>query len=236
MVDIINNTSKLLGDDLKSELKSGSRLRIAASCFSIYAYAALKEELEKIDELNFLFTTPTFLSEQVSDNIKKEKREFFIPKFSETGICGTEFEIKLKNQMTQKAIARECAEWIKEKVKIKTLKAPISTQTMINVQTGDTHVHYTPVEGFTTADLGYERNDSIAEFLFSKNVITEFEKKELVMANSLLDSFNSVRNTQTGAHPNPIISNDDAEFVVKIISANMLLLEKKVKNYLQQVN
>ncbi len=160
MVDIINNTSKLLGDDLKSELKSGSRLRIAASCFSIYAYAALKEELEKIDELNFLFTTPTFLSEQVSDNIKKEKREFFIPKLSEAGICGTEFEIKLKNQMTQKAIARECAEWIREKVKIKTLKAPISTQTMINVQTGDTHVHYTPVEGFTTADLGYERNDS----------------------------------------------------------------------------
>lgn len=160
MVDIINNTSKLLGDDLKNELKSGSRLRIAASCFSIYAYAALKEELEKIDELNFLFTTPTFLSEQVSDNIKKEKREFFIPKLSETGICGTEFEIKLKNQMTQKAIARECAEWIKEKVKIKTLKASISTQTMINVQTGDTHVHYTPVEGFTTADLGYERNDS----------------------------------------------------------------------------
>lgn len=79
-------------------------------------------------------------------------------------------------------------------------------------------------------------NKAIAEFLFSKNVITEFEKKELVMANSLLDSFNSVRNTQTGAHPNPIISNDDAEFVVKIISANMLLLEKKVKNYLQQVN
>ncbi|MBQ8319712.1 MAG: DEAD/DEAH box helicase family protein [Clostridia bacterium] len=160
MVDIINNTSKLLGDDLREEIKSGSRLRIAASCFSIYAYAALKEELEKIEELSFLFTTPTFLSEQVSDNIKKEKREFFIPKLSETGICGTEFEIKLKNQMTQKAIARECAEWIKNKVKIKTLKEPISTQTMINITADDTHVHYTPVEGFTTADLGYERNDS----------------------------------------------------------------------------
>ncbi len=160
MVDIINNTSKLLGDDLKEEIKSGSRLRIAASCFSIYAYSALKEELESIEELDFLFTTPTFLSEQVSDNIKKEKREFYIPKLSEAGICGTEFEIKLKNQMTQKAIARECAEWIKNKVKIRTLKQPISTQTMINITTDDTHVHYTPVEGFTTADLGYERNDS----------------------------------------------------------------------------
>lgn len=160
MVDIINNTSKLLGDDLKNEITENSRLRIAASCFSIYAYDALKEELDKIEELRFLFTTPTFLSEQVSDNIKKEKREFFIPKFSETSICGTEFEIRLKNQMTQKAIARECAEWIKKKVKIRTFNKPIATQTMINVATDGTAIHYTPVDGFTTADLGYERNDS----------------------------------------------------------------------------
>ena len=97
--------------------------------------------------------------------IKKEKREFYIPKLAETGICGTEFEIKLKNQMTQKAIARECAEWIKNKVKIRTLKQPISTQTMINITSADNHVHYTPVEGFTTADLGYERNDSTLNFL-----------------------------------------------------------------------
>ena len=160
MFDIINNKNKLLGDDLKNEIKNGSRLRIAASCFSIYAYAALKEELEKIEELNFLFTTPTFISEQVSDKIKKEKREFYIPKLSETGICGTDFEIRLKNQMTQKAIARECAEWIKNKVKVKTLKNPVPTQTMINITNDDNHVHYTPVEGFTSADLGYERNDS----------------------------------------------------------------------------
>lgn len=160
MIDIINNKSKLLGDDLKEEIKSGSRLRIAASCFSIYAYAALKEELEKIEELEFLFTTPTFLSEQVSDNIKKEKREFYIPKFSESGICGTDFEIRLKNQMTQKAIARECADWIRNKVKVKTLKESVTTQSMINISSQGSYVHYTPVDGFTTADLGYERNDS----------------------------------------------------------------------------
>lgn len=160
MVDIINNTSKLLGDDLKTEIKAGSRLRIAASCFSIYAYEALKEELEKVEELRFLFTTPAFLSEQLSDPVKKEKREFFIPKFSETGICGTEFEIRLKNKMTQKAVARECADWIRRKVKLKSLKEPIATQTMINIAEGDSYIHYTPVEGFTTADLGYERNNS----------------------------------------------------------------------------
>ena len=156
MFDIINNTSKLLGDDLKKELKNGSSIRIAASCFSIYAYAALKEELEKIDELKFLFTTPTFVESQISDNIKKEKREFYIPK----GLCGTEFEIRLKNQMTQRAIARECAEWMRNKVRLKTLKEPIATQSMINVERTDNCVHYTPVNGFTTTDLGYEQSKS----------------------------------------------------------------------------
>jgi len=156
MFDIINNTSKLLGDDLKKELKDGSSVRIAASCFSIYAYAALKEELEKIDELKFLFTTPTFVESQISDNVKKEKREFYIPK----GLCGTDFEIRLKNQMTQRAIARECAEWMRNKVRLKTLKEPIATQSMINVERTDNCVHYTPVNGFTTTDLGYEQSKS----------------------------------------------------------------------------
>ena len=73
MVDIINNTSKLLGDDLKTEIKAGSRLRIAALCFSIYAYEALKEELEKVEELRFLFTTPAFLSEQFAGLIEFTK-------------------------------------------------------------------------------------------------------------------------------------------------------------------
>lgn len=159
MIDIINNKTKLLGDDLKREIKSGSKLRIAACYFSIYAYDALKEELNQIDELKFLFTTPTFIDEKVDDNIKKEKREFYIPKLSESGICGTEFEIKLKNQMTQRAISRECADWIREKVKIKTLKESYDTQTMLNINNGKNAIHYTPLNGFTTSDLGYEKNN-----------------------------------------------------------------------------
>lgn len=183
MFDLINNTSKLLGDDLKKEIKSGSRLRIAASCFSIYAFNALKSELEQIEELKFLFTTPTLIDEQVKDKVKKYQREFFITKLSESGLCGTEFEIRLKNQMTQKAIARECAEWLRSKVQIKTLKEPVATQTMINVSVDGKYTHYTPVNGFTTADLGYETGDSnltgiiksdIAEQ--SKFFINEFDR------------------------------------------------------------
>ena len=160
MFDLINNTSKLLGDDLKKEIQNGSKLRIAASCFSIYAFNALRSELEQIDELKFLFTTPTLIDDQVKDKVKKQQREFYIPKPSESGLCGTEFEIRLKNQMTQKAIARECADWLRSKAQIKTLREPVATQSMINIETSGKYIHYTPVGGFTTADLGYEQNES----------------------------------------------------------------------------
>ncbi len=183
MLEIINNTTKLLGDDLKKEIKNGSKIRIAASCFSIYAFSALKNELEQIEELNFLFTMPTLLEEQVSDEIRKEKREFFISKLSETSIFGTDFEIKLKNRMTQKAIARECAIWIREKVKVKSIKSHVNIQSMINIENGADNIHYTPVDGFTTAELGYENNDSkligIAKFNqaeYGRMFISQFDK------------------------------------------------------------
>ena len=54
-----NRTTRLV-DDLKEEIKSGSKLSIAASCFSIYAYESLKKQLNKIDELRFIFTSPAF--------------------------------------------------------------------------------------------------------------------------------------------------------------------------------
>ena len=75
-MEIINNTAKTLRDDLAVEIKPGSKLSIAAACFSIYAFDALKEELKNIDELRFIFTSPTFVAEKT----KKEKREFYIPR------------------------------------------------------------------------------------------------------------------------------------------------------------
>ena len=77
---IIDNTSQLLGDDLKATVGRGSRLKIAASCFSIYAFEALKAELSKVESLQFIFTAPTFVPTEVTDRLGKERREFFIPK------------------------------------------------------------------------------------------------------------------------------------------------------------
>ena len=80
----------------------------------IFAFDELKKQLEDIDELRFIFTSPTFISDKVS----KERREFYIPQLHrEKSLYGTEFEVKLKNELSQRAIAKECAEWIKSKVK-----------------------------------------------------------------------------------------------------------------------
>lgn len=116
---IIDNINSLRGDDLKASIHSKAKLKIAASCFSIYAYEALKSEIAKIESLEFIFTAPTFVPNEVTDKLRKERREFFIPKANrERSLYGSEFEIQLRNKLTQRAIARECAEWM-ERIRLK---------------------------------------------------------------------------------------------------------------------
>ncbi len=115
---IIDNISVLLGDELKAGSEAGAKIRVAASCFSIFAYEALKTELESIKELEFILTDSTFIPNEALGRSKKHKREFFIPKqLRESALYGTEFEIHLRNKLTQKAIAKQCADWIRKKVK-----------------------------------------------------------------------------------------------------------------------
>ena len=131
-MDIINNQNKLLGDDIKRELNNKSKLKIAASCFSIYAFDALKQELENIEDLQFIFSSPTFIEEKISDKIKKESREFYIPhEIRESTLYGTPFEVRLRNKLTQKAIAKECAEWIKKKLDLSQIYQIILCQTLL---------------------------------------------------------------------------------------------------------
>ncbi len=129
-MELINNTTKTLKDDLSVEIRQGSKLSIAAACFSIYAFQELKEQLSQIEQLRFIFTSPTFVTEKA----KKERREFYIPRLTrERSLYGTEFEIKLRNELTQKAIARECAEWIRQKVTFKSNVSDKSIQGQIVV-------------------------------------------------------------------------------------------------------
>ena len=115
-MEIIDNINRLLGEDLKVVIQPGAKLKVAASCFSIYAFEALKAELATIDSLQFIFTSPTFVPGEATDKIRKEHREFHIPKLErERSLYGSEFEVRLRNELTQRAIAKECAEWMRQK-------------------------------------------------------------------------------------------------------------------------
>ena len=163
-METIDNRSRLLGDDLKKEIKEGSKIKIVASYFSIYAYEALKEQLNNIEELEFIFPTPTFVNEGVKDKLKKEKREYFIPKhMRENSLYGTEFEIRLRNQLTQRVIAKECAEWVRNKVVFKSNTTDNGLQNFIYVDNGEKKFCYMPVNGFTSVDLGYEKDNMMIQ-------------------------------------------------------------------------
>ena len=162
-MELIDNKSKLLGDDLKRTIKKDAKIRMVASYFSIYAFETLKEELLSIEEMQFIFPTPTFVKQGIKESIAKEKREYYIPKqLRESSLYGTEFEIKLRNQLTQKAIAKECADWVRAKVKFKANVTESELQNFIYVESSDeTAVTYTPIKGFSSVDLGYEKNNML---------------------------------------------------------------------------
>ena len=174
-MELINNTTKTLKDDLTVEIKEGSKISIAAACFSIYAFQELKKQLVDIAELRFIFISPTFIAEKT----KKEKREFYIPRLNrERSLYGTEFEIKLRNELTQKAIARECADWIRDKV---VFKSNISDKTIQGQMVVD-EVGYTPINNFTTVELGCEKG----------NVISTTIVEDESLAKTLLNDFNEI--------------------------------------------
>ena len=119
-MELIDNINHRLGDDFKRSIRPGGQLKIAASTFSIYAFEALRDELEKIESLEFIFTSSAFVLEQATDKVTKQRREFHIPNGErERSFFGSEFEIRLKNKLTQRAVARECADWMRRKAKFR---------------------------------------------------------------------------------------------------------------------
>lgn len=152
-MEIDNRTIKL-GEELKKELKTGSKVKMAAATFSMFAYQSLKEELEQIEELKFIFTSPTF----TTDELAKEYREYAIPKKKrESSIFGAEYELKLMNELTQKALARECADWVRRKVQFKSINVDEEIDNGIQINNGQI-VSVDKLKNFDRKELGYENS------------------------------------------------------------------------------
>ena len=166
-METIDNLNTLLGDSLKDTLQPGGKLKIAASCFSMFAYEALREELETLDSVEFIFTSPTFAHGESTDKIRKERREFFIPKLErERSLYGTEFEIQLRNKLTQRAIARECADWIKRKATFRSNATKSQMQQLAGIESEKSEPSvYFPLQGFTAVDLGYQKGEALSNFV-----------------------------------------------------------------------
>ncbi|MDT8376078.1 MAG: SNF2-related protein [Mariprofundaceae bacterium] len=187
---IIDNINILLGDDLKDTLRSGGRLKVAASCFSIYAYEALKSELEKLDELQFIFTSPTFVADEVTDKVRKERREFHIPKLDrERSLYGSEFEIQLRNKLTQRAIAKECADWLRRKATFRSNRSRAPMQQFACVEGDQTSAAYMPLHGFTAVDMGYQAGNAVS------NMVNKLDEPD--QASMYLSLFDQIWNDPT---------------------------------------
>lgn len=183
-MEVIDNINNILKDDLVTTLKPNSKVAIASACFSIYAYQELKKQLESVDELRFIFTSPAFVKERTP----KAQREFYIPRLSrEKSLYGTEYEIKLRNELTQRSIAKECAEWIKRKVKFKSNITNEQMSGFINVESDDAYT-YLPVNGFTTTDIGCEKGNTLT------NIVTRFESPQ---SQTFLKTFDTIWNDKT---------------------------------------
>ena len=179
-MEIFNNTTKVVRDDLEKIIQPGSRISIAAACFSIYAYQELKAQLEACEELRFIFTSPTFIAEKT----QKERREFYIPRLKrEKSLYGTEFEVMLRNELKQKAVAKECAEWMRHKVCFKSNTTRDGMNNFLLVDgAGETYT-YMPMNTFTTVDLGCERGNNLT------NMVTRLENPA---SSEFLRMFNSI--------------------------------------------
>lgn len=199
---IIDNVSELLGDDLKAALVPRSKLRIAASTFSIFAFEALRDELGQLSELEFIFTSPSFVTDEATDKIRKERREFYIPPGrAESSLQGSEFEIRLRNRLTQRAVAKECAAWVRRKV---SFRSNATGNPMQQFAVVDDHAAYMPVQGFTTADLGYEPGPAVS------NMVNRFDEQSV--AEQYVRLFEQIWN-------NPDQVNDVTETVAEHIAS-----------------
>ena len=160
----LDNKINKVGDELKANFEKGSKMSIISSYFSIYAFKELKKELRKVEELRFIFTEPIFkenTNEKISFSLENINNEELL--------AGNKYELKLRNELTQASIAKECAQWIKEKVQFKAARFPgvVGSKFMHikNSRKDDLVINNT--NDFSASGLGYAKSE---QMIFANSV------------------------------------------------------------------
>lgn len=152
---IIDNVSELFGDDLKGELERARRVTASAARFSIHAFAALERELRTLEAFEFVFTGPSFVAD--GGGARPSHREFVIPPaMNPRDVAGTPLEIRLRNRLTTRALARDCAAWIRERATFKANPGASIPAFLCTSGFEGGGAVYTGLNGLTAADLGYQ--------------------------------------------------------------------------------
>ena len=206
-MEYLDNTGRQrLGDALRDSIDDGAKLSIIASYFTVFAFGELKDELSKVDELRFIFDEPTFAKQMESE---KDPREFVVRRRSrETGVGGTGLELTLRNNLNQRALARQCAEWARRRATFKTAKqrGMIATTGSYHVENPHAESHAfmgSAANAFTLEGLGYERKPGVV------TGISHFQTSAEAMG--LKAMFDSVWD-------NPVLVEDVTEEVIEQVS------------------
>jgi SNF2 family DNA or RNA helicase len=219
-----NKQNGKVGEELKNVIKADSKLSIISAYFTIYAYKELKKELKKIDNLRFIFTEPAFVEEE-----KNEAKEYYITRKSEKNISGNEFEIKLRNEMNQASIAKECAEWISKKVEIKSLRKPNPAQQRLIYIENDDDISINGSVDFTTDGLGFSPSTRIDMnmCMYGK----EYTRQFLDMFNNIWNDSSLVEDVKDKVliHMQTIYKENTPQFIYFITLYNIF------KNYLEEL-
>lgn len=196
---IDNKTHKMI-NEIKEYASKDSKISMIASTFTLFAFEKLKKELSQVEEFNFVFTEPTFVAQN------QEMKEFYIDK--KRHIFGTEFEIKLRNEMHQTSIARECANWIEKKATFKSFKKQNPAYPrLMHIDNDDDAIGMNGSVDFTADSLGIIPSTRI-------EAINAFYGKE--HTEGLLQSFENIWN-----------SKEELQDVTNLVVENLQLMHKE---------
>jgi hypothetical protein len=138
-----NHRRGAVADFLKAKIHSGSRLSVVSAYFTIYAYDSLRANLDQIEHLDFLFGEPRFIA--ALDPDKTEKKAFILDGNG----------LHLANRLQQKRVARDCAEWIRQKVDIRSVRhAQFLHGKMYHIANGSVEEAILGSSNFTVRGLG----------------------------------------------------------------------------------